>query len=271
MCQGLCTNPSQKAKIAEEKLSILDGLKEDGLFVWPFDEPLIADRFDSTIRNKTFGLDDSADAYAFDIVEDTKTTTFSVNLSEETVEINLPIPGKYNASNALIAILIGQEFGVSLKEAKMGLEHLEMTKNRLEWLDGKNNTRLLNDAYNASPTSMKAALGYFSNIQTDAGKIAVLGDIRELGDLSKELHESIVEAIDLEKLKALLLYGEEIEVLYNKLKGRNSETQILHFEGEKDQLVETIQKLAEPNDVILFKSSNGTDLLSVVNKLKEKD
>ena len=120
-----------RAKIAEEKLSILDGLKEDGLFVWPFDEPLIADRLDSTIRNKTFGLDDSADAYAFDIVEDTKTTTFSVNLSEETVEINLPIPGKYNASNALIAILIGQEFGVSLKEAKMGLEHLEIQCHRL--------------------------------------------------------------------------------------------------------------------------------------------
>jgi len=186
----------------------------------------------------------------------------------ESVDITIPVPGKYNVNNALIAILFGLEFGVSLAEAKEGLEHFELTKNRLEWIDGKNEIRLLNDAYNASPTSVKAALSYFSNIQTDGGKIAVLGDILELGEHSKELHESIAEAVDLDKYKAVLLYGDEIEALYHILRERENGEHISHFTGDKAPLVDEIEKLAKSGDLVLFKSSNGTDLLSVVDQLR---
>jgi UDP-N-acetylmuramyl pentapeptide synthase len=155
-----------------------------------------------------------------------------------------------------------------LTEAKEGLEHFELTKNRLEWIDGKNEIRLLNDAYNASPTSVKAALSYFSNIQTDGGKIAVLGDILELGEHSKELHESIAEAVDLDKYKAVLLYGDEIEALYHILRERENGEHISHFIGDKEPLVDEIEKLAKSGDLVLFKSSNGTDLLSVVDQLR---
>ena len=156
-----------REKLTDEKMSILDGLKEDGLFLHPYDEKLIDERLDGSIRNQTFGFEKKADIYAFNISEKTEETSFSAKLTvegeEKELEITIPIPGKYNVNNALMAILFGLEFGVSLQEAKEGLEHFELTKNRLEWLDGVNETRLLNDAYNASPTSVKAA-PYFQKL-----------------------------------------------------------------------------------------------------------
>src|SRR5699024_2514352 len=136
------------------------------------------------------------------------------------------------------------------------------------WIEGKDDIRLLNDAYNASPSSMKAALGYFGKAKVESEKIVVLGDILELGEQSKEMHESIAEAVDLESFKAVLLYGDEIEALYDLLNEEDSTTQLTHFSGEKEPLIQEIEKLAAPGDAVLFKSSNGTDLLSVVDKLR---
>lgn len=259
-------------KLTEEKMSILDGLKEDGLFIHQANEQLITDQLDDAIRDKTFGLEDTADIQALDINEEIDSTSFTVKRndteSNETIDITIPVPGSYNVQNAMIATLIGLEFGLTLEEAKVGLEKLELTKNRLEWIDGKNDIRLLNDAYNASPSSMKAALGYFGNAKVDNEKIAVLGDILELGDQSKEMHESIAEAVKLEKFKAVLLYGEEMKNLFTILNDRDSDTHLEHFTGEKDALIEEIEKITEPGDAVLFKSSNGTDLLAVVDTLR---
>ena len=252
-----------REKLAQEKLAILAGLNMGGLFVRPADEELIANQFDGDIRNQTFGWDDAADVYVTAVSGDATSTTFTV----DTETITIPVPGKYNVNNALIAILIGREFGISLEEAKKGLENLEMTKNRLEWLDGKNGVRLLNDAYNASPTSMNAALSYFEDIAVDGAKIVVLGDIRELGEHSKEYHEKLTEGIDLSQFKAVFLYGDEMKALYDKIADDNDH--VRHFTGEKDSLIKAIEESAKADDSVLFKSSNGTDLLSVIEKLKK--
>lgn len=264
-----------REKLAEEKMSILDGLQKDGLFIHPSNEELINKKLDGSIRDKMFGFEEAADIYAYDVQEDTEKTTFSVRLKtekdEQTADITIPVPGRYNVNNAMIAILFGLEFGVTLEEAKEGLEHFELTKNRLEWLNGKNGVRLLNDAYNASPTSIKAALTYFSNIKLEGGRVAVLGDILELGEHAKEMHESIQEAVELDKYKAFLLYGEEMEALYHVLKERENSDHVFRFTGDKEPLIQKIEELTNPGDAVLFKSSNGTDLLSVVDKLKAEE
>lgn len=142
-----------------------------------------------------------------------------------------------------------------------------MTKNRLEWLDGQNGVYLLNDAYNASPTSVNAVLSYFEDIEVDGAKIVVLGDIRELGDRSKQYHEQLTEGIDLTQFKAIFLYGDEMKALYDKIADDNNH--VRHFTGEKDSLIKAIKEMATADDSVLFKSSNGTDLLSVVDELKK--
>lgn len=263
-----------RKKIAEEKLSILEGLKADGLFIHPQDEPLITDQFDANIRDKTFGQNEKADLFAYDLDGDARQTTFKVGKSNEginhTETITLPVPGKYNVQNALIALLVGLEFDVSIADAKAGLENLDLTKNRLEWILGKDGVDLLNDAYNASPTSMRAALDYFENIEIDGEKGIVLGDILELGEASKGFHEGLADAINLTSYKFVYLYGEEMQHLYDKIISDDESNKVKHFSGTKETLIETIDENAKSGDAVLFKSSNGTDLIAVVDALKKE-
>jgi UDP-N-acetylmuramoyl-tripeptide--D-alanyl-D-alanine ligase len=263
-----------RGDLADEKMSILVGLKQNGLFIHPEAETLIDERIPEGLREKSFGNSADADLYAENIIEERETTTFTLVSTEKNkqTEFTLPVPGKYNVKNALMAILVGLEFAVSIEQIKAGLESFALTKNRLEWLTTEEDVHLLNDAYNASPTSMKAVLDYFSNVQTEGEKIAVLGDILELGERSKEYHESIAEAIDLDKFKAVYLYGDEMRALYDKLKDEESVSNVEYFTGDKEPLIQKIKDNTQAEDCVLFKSSNGTDLLSVIKVLKkEKD
>ncbi len=261
-----------RENLADEKMAILSGLKKDGLFIYPANESLIADRLDEDIRFKNFGEDKTADIFAFDISEEIEETHFTVQATESSqkAEVIIPIPGRYNVNNALIAILVGLEFGISLEESKKQLATLELTKNRLEWIDGVKGFRMLNDAYNASPTSMRAVLNYFEHIETTQDKIIVLGDILELGDLSQTLHEEIAEAIQLEAYQFVVLYGDAMKHLYTRLKKQENSEHVYYFSGDKTTLIQNIQNKASADSLILFKSSNGTDLLSVVAQLKKE-
>ena len=113
---------------------------------------------------------------------------------------------------------------------------------------------------------MTAALDYFVDIDVDGDKIVVLGDIRELGERSKEYHEKLTEGIELSQFKAIFLYGDEMKALYEKIADEHDF--VRHFTGEKEPLIKAIRENAEAKDSILFKSSHGTDLLSVVDQLK---
>lgn len=254
--------------IAEAKLEILDGLSADGTFIYPAEEPLLTDRVQSVLKKRTFGKTAQADLYATKIDPGLKSTTFILN-EQEDLSVTLPTPGEYNVQNALAALLVGNELGISFEKGAEGLAAFNLTKNRLEWLDGVNNSQVLNDAYNASPSSVKAALNYFSSIEAKGKRIAVLGDMLELGSLSKSLHLSVAEAISPEKIDELIVYGEDMEVLYNELRDRFASEKIRHFVGEKQPMIDYLRKTIQPNDVVLVKASLGTDLLHVVNELTQ--
>lgn len=260
-----------RENLAKEKVSICSGLKEDGLFIYPANERLIIEQLDANLRTKNFALNAEADVSAFDIHEEIAATYFTVQDKETTKKIDMmiPVPGSYNVNNALMALLVGLEFGIPLDEAKKQLAKLELTKNRLEWLEGINGMKILNDAYNASPSSMKAVLNYFQKIETEKDRVLVLGDILELGELSQELHEGIADVIELETNQFIFLYGENMKCLYDKLKKEANKGQLFHFSGEKEALIQAIKDKVKNESLVLFKSSNGTDLLTVVDELRE--
>ncbi|MFL2110717.1 UDP-N-acetylmuramoyl-tripeptide--D-alanyl-D-alanine ligase [Marinilactibacillus psychrotolerans] len=257
--------------IADAKMEIIDGLKPDGVLIYPGEEPLLAER--TAIlpeeRVRTFGRTDKENLYATKIEVKSRSTEFSVNLAPE-LKITLPTPGEYNVQNALAAILVGIEFGISIKASAEKLEQFQLTKNRLEWIEGFNGSQLLNDAYNASPSSMKAVLNYFATIETNGKKIVVLGDILELGELSEELHRDVAASIDAASIDYLILYGEKMRTVYNEVKGSFNLEKIRHFSGEKNPMVDYLRKIIQSEDIVLLKSSLGTNILEVVEKLKEK-
>lgn len=256
--------------IADAKIEIIDGLKPNGLFIYPIDEPLLVERVQHSQKQQTFGTSNEADLYALHIDSEVRKTTFSVNQAPD-LEITLPTPGVYNVQNALAALLVGLELEVPIENGAKGLAAFQLTKNRLEWLTGWNGSNVLNDAYNASPSSMKAVLDYFSAIEVEGKKIVVLGDILELGEHSNELHRSISQAIDPLLIDELILYGDDIEVLYQEVKKKFEAEAVRHFTGDKTAMVDYLRKLIQPNDAVLIKSSLGTDLLHVVSELTAKE
>lgn len=260
--------------ISEAKLEIVSGMT-DGVLIYPGEEPLLQDKIaagyvkDTVSKTLTFGRHEDMTLYPVEIEARLKQTVFRTNQQPD-LECTLPVPGIYNVQNALAAVLVGQEIGISVQEAYLQLENFELTRDRLEWKAGINQSVLLNDAYNASPSSMRAVLRYFQQIEAPGRKIAVLGDILELGEYSKTMHESLSEAVDLDALDLLILYGEEMKALYEVLATAGAAENVRHFSGGKRPLIEFLGAELEPQDTVLLKSSRSTGMLEVVSELSLK-
>lgn len=257
--------------IAQAKLEILQGLVDGGSFIYPHDEPLIHSEMptlDKAINCVSFGLSQAADVYAYDLIEDQNKTFFKTNLDENVICM-IPVMGSYNVTNALIALSVARELQVPMEQAIFQLSQFELTANRLEWLSMPNGAQVLNDAYNASPTSMKAVLKTLSraNIANQGRKIAVLGDIRELGPESARYHEEIAEAIDVNIIDRVYLFGPNMIHLYRKLTQDYVPENLFYEEVTHQVLIDRLKADIQSEDIVLVKSSFGVDLLQVVTAI----
>lgn len=262
-----------RENIAKAKLEILTGLKEDSTLIYPGNEPLIYDNIpdDKTFDTITVGLDQSNDVFAFDINMDQYQASFTTNLSPS-CEMSIPVSGEYNVYNALVALAAAYSLGLSMEQANEPLSTFKLTANRTEWIAGLNHSQILNDAYNASPSAMRAVINNFAAIPTtvDGRKILVLGDMLELGELSPQLHESIADVIQINIYSHIVLFGPKMIALKNKLieNGVSESTHIEYEEDEKNKVITYLEDIILPNDQILVKASNGTGLLDVVTALR---
>lgn len=258
-----------RRNIAKAKLEILEGLNPEGLFIYPIDEPLIREEMpiDRSYRKVTFGIDSAATVFAYSIQSGKEKTTFHVNLDADT-RLEIPVLGNYNVQNALIAVTIAGHFGLSLKDIKDSLAQFKLTADRTQWLSGLNDSQILNDAYNASPTAMRAVLDAFAELPREGRKIVLLGDIRELGDQSAELHASIAPSFTQKSFDEVYLFGKEMAALFQELQPLFPKEQLHYYPENKDLLTKDLSEQLRKNDQILIKASFGTDLLSVVRKLQ---
>lgn len=261
-------NLGSRAGIAKAKMEITAGLSANGLFIIPADEPLlvpVAKKLTQTI--KTFGLGQGD--YNATIIEAQKEyTSFKINGSNTLFTI--PVPGKYNVGNALIAISIGQWFEVSEEKIQAGLADFQLTKNRTEWLKSTTGIEILSDVYNANPTAMNLVLDSFSEMPTEGKRVAVLGDMLELGPDSAAMHASVNEHLNPVEIAEIFLYGTEMRALYEILTKKYQENQIHYFKKEeKEMLTKTLKAILEPKDMVVLKASNGMGLNEVVTNLLE--
>ncbi|HEY4553895.1 MAG TPA: UDP-N-acetylmuramoyl-tripeptide--D-alanyl-D-alanine ligase [Bacillaceae bacterium] len=253
--------------IADAKLEIAEGLPDGGLLIYPGNEPLLVKRVSGlkTVRTGTFGETSENDLYPETVELEEAGTTFTVSgMSEESFFI--PIPGKHNVMNALAVFLAAREFSVPVFSLKNGLKSVKLSNMRMEWRDGVKGTKILNDAYNASPTAMRAVISLLENMEGGREKIAVLGDMLELGVKEKDYHVEIGQELDPQKIKFVFTYGPLGKYIAEGAKKNYPENRVFAFEDKKD-LIQSIREQAEGNEIILVKASRGMKLEEVVEAL----
>jgi UDP-N-acetylmuramoyl-tripeptide--D-alanyl-D-alanine ligase len=178
-------------------------------------------------------------------------------------EYFIPVLGAHNVTNALASIIVGEQFGVSVENRKKGLETLTITGMRNEVIEAPGGWTVINDAYNASPTSMRAALDLLESLTGYKKKIAVLGDMLELGDLEKSFHHGIGKYVQGKGFDYIFTFGELGMDIAKGAEEVMDPSRVKAFMN-KQELTKELLPLLEPNDVIVVKGSRGMKLEEVV-------
>jgi UDP-N-acetylmuramoyl-tripeptide--D-alanyl-D-alanine ligase len=264
--------------IIQEKLSIFEGLRRDGVLIINAD----FDMFIDTCRAKgvtcmTFGVSAGSDYRAQNIAYDGFSSTFTLHRPGQSgngTHICLPLPGRGNVENALAACAICSQCGLSIDDFARAVKTLPNVPMRAEPLQIGTLT-VLNDCYNANPASMKNALNILTGLRavsesTQKGRLVfICGDMAELGDQAEALHHELGTSIAQANVQLLLVVGKFAEV--TAAAARSAAGNLLRAECFEDSLsaCNNVQEFIEDYDIILVKGSRTAKLETAVEKLKE--
>ncbi len=207
----------------------------------------------------TYGIDNKDSKYVpkdIKLYEDKSTFYIGDEL------ITVPVAGEHFILNALCAIAVGRYYDISMKDIKQGILDLELSKNRMEIINLKSGVMLINDTYNANYDSMKAGIEYLQNIQ-DRRKIAVLGDMLELGEYSEQLHRKIGDIIS--NVDILITVGTLAKFINQNAKVSNK----FHCNSNEEAYLK-LKEILTPQDAILVKASNSMKFGDIVERLKNE-
>ncbi|MGG0717842.1 UDP-N-acetylmuramoyl-tripeptide--D-alanyl-D-alanine ligase [Robertmurraya massiliosenegalensis] len=258
-----------RERIADAKLEIVKGLMDGGLIVYHGDEPLLFERlksFDGKAQQSTFGRFDYNTLYPMKITQTDIGSHFKVNGLP--YEFELPVLGTHNILNALAGMLVAHYFDIPYEGMNEAFSTLKVTNMRMELVEGSNGEKVINDAYNASPTSMKAAIELVTSLSGYDQKILVLGDMLELGQEETSFHYSVGQEIDPSQVDHVFTYGKLGAYIANGAKENFPEDRV-HAFLDKDLLLQELKKVTNAQTLILVKGSRGMKLEEIVQKLQK--
>lgn len=254
--------------IAKGKYEITYGLKNNGYFVFNGDEELLSSLVDSsTHKNFSCGITKKNDIILENYYQEDDYNIFKINIID--TELKTKLKGKHNLLNILYAITIAKQENIGNNKIALTLENLEkITKMRLESIDYHNNSLIINDAYNASPTSMKAAIDVLDELNNFKYKTLVLGDMFELGSDEILFHASIGEYIakNSNTINKVITVGMLSKHINNYI--TNKEIETIHFNSNKEVINYLLNNKID-NEVILFKASRGMKLENIINEINK--
>lgn len=261
-----------RKEIARAKLEIAEGLKPGGLLIYNGDEPLLAEVMQEStfkapegMKTFRFGLNADNDDYPTGMMSHSDSMTFTTSLLKEHA-FTLPLPGQHNVVNALAALAVVRHFGVTEQNVENGLSKLKLTGMRIEVIRTASGLTLLNDAYNASPTSMKAAIDVLQSMKCSGNKIAVLGDMLELGPEEVQFHQEIGLYLDPAETDLIFTFGPLSFNIAKAAEDRFGTERVFAF-TDKAELTATLIGRCSSKDIVLFKGSRGMRLEEVLQSL----
>ena len=252
--------------IARAKGELVEAIQSGGAVILNADNPyteFLKKLVNPDVKILTHGIKHDADLKAENISITNSVTDFDMNYKGEIYHFDLPIIGRHNVSNAMSAIAAGISAGVSIQQARQGLSTLVTTKMRFEVIH-RDKITIINDAYNASPASMRASIKTAAEIYENR-KIAVLGDMFELGDISEKVHREVGECVAENNFDILITVGELGKFIAEGAKSAGMEK--IFVTNSHENAAKTLRSILQADDVVLFKASHGMHLEKIIEMI----
>ena len=264
-------NLGSRENILKAKLEILDGA-ENPIVVINNDDDLLHKWYEENKEKYniiTYGINNKSTYNAKDLILKEEESKFNCNIDGKTINFNVPVGGEHFILNSLSAIAVAKALKIEDEKIASGIEDFKLTKNRMDITELESGIKIINGAYNASFEAVQATLKNLSSFKENR-KIAVLGDMYELGDFSKELHEKVgIEAYN-DKIDILICSGKFAKYIIEGAKSKGFNENKLYFLENKEDILALLKKIAKKGDVILFKASNLTKFYEIAEKAKEE-
>ena len=259
-------NLGSRENILRAKLEITEGMSSNAPLVLNADDKLLAEVYNQVERDIIYyGIDSgAADVQACSIAEQDGSTVFNVRFYGKTVTAMIPVLGKHNVYNALAAFSVGLAAGMSPADIVMGLRGYEPTTMRQDIHHLDNGMTVIVDCYNASPDSMKASLSVLGSLPAKR-RVAVLGEMLELGDYSAEMHRQVGRYAVENHADALFCYGSHAAEM---LEGAQAAGHLYCRSFDtKEEMADYLKLWLKPGDAVLYKGSRRLRLEEVVSEV----
>ena len=266
---GTChlENLGDRDGVLKAKTEIFKFLKPDGHIVLNGDDDkLFTVKEYEGIAPVFFGMSQGCQVYGDEIVSrGLKGMTCNIHIGEDSFKVDIPMPGRHMVYNALAAAAVGRIYGLTDEQIKAGIESLEPISGRFRMIDTEK-FLIVDDCYNANPMSMKASLDV---LQDGAGRrVAVLGDMGELGTDEVQLHEGVGEHAGKCDIDVLICTGKLCKSMAEKAMQTNPNLKVI-YEPDRESLLEHLKGYVQQGDTILVKASHFMKFEEVVEKLQK--
>lgn len=253
-----------RENILKAKLEILENLKPGGYIVINNDNDMLNKwaKEDTKYKKYTFGIEEKSDVMAYNIKVSEDYSTYNVKINNKEYFVKVPVSGKHFVYNSLCAIAVGNLLNIAPENIIKGIETFTLTKNRMEVNKIKDDVTVINDAYNASYDSMKAAIEYLQGLP-GGRKIAVLGDMFELGKYSEEIHRKVGIEVFTHKIDMLVTVGNESKYIAEEVKYLGMPKENVTSFNTTEEATDYLNNILRKNDVVLLKAAHGMQFLKI--------
>ena len=260
-------NLGSRENILKAKLEILEGLQENGKIIINNDNDLLHN-WAQTVDNLevlTYGIENKSGFIPKNIQEKNNETKYEININGTEYYVRVPVIGKHFIYNSLCAFAVGKALNIEPEKIIKGISEFKLTAKRMDFRKIKNNAIVLADYYNASYDSMKSALEVVKDYKA-ARKIAVLGDMLELGEFSEQLHKDVGTEVYKNKIDILITVGSLAKYIAKTAKELGTK-EVYECEKNKDA-IEILQNKIKEGDLILLKASNAMNFGEILEEIQ---
>ncbi|MDO4594057.1 MAG: UDP-N-acetylmuramoyl-tripeptide--D-alanyl-D-alanine ligase [Tissierellia bacterium] len=255
-----------KEGIAHAKFEIIEGLKNDGIFIYNGDDPTlkkVIKEYDIKQKIIKYGVEEDNDVIIKEISSSLNGNIFEIDGKK----YHVPLLGNHQKYNGAVAVILANILDIDYDKIKKGLMDVKATENRNEIIECEG-FDILNDAYKSNPQSLSQAIDTLSLLQGYKRKIAVLGDMLDLGDGERMLHLKAGEKLDPKKINYIVLIGELSKDIYKGALKNFPKSRVYHFKN-KDDLIDEMKYIIIKSTIVLVKGSRAMHMEEIIEGIRD--